>query len=153
LKLNVGALVQVLFKENGEKKWYIGAVVAKLPNNKWRVQFEDGDVQDFKEGDADFVTVFSTDYDIAFPSTARMQAVCRRRAPRVVLKSKPAAGPWETWLENIMHDLLLSIFRASLRDSARFDKELLDAIERPESEDAFSDAGTPAQRKRHRNQD
>jgi hypothetical protein len=52
-----------------------------------------------------------------------------------------------------LHDLLLSIFRASLRDSARFDKELLDAIERPESEDAFSDAGTPAQRKRHRNQD
>ena len=153
LKVNIGALVQVVFMVNGAKKLYIGVVVAKRSNGRWKVQFEDGDVQEFTEGDADFVTVFSTDYDIVFPSTARMQAVCRRKAPRVLLKSKPAKGPWEIWLENILPDLLLSIFRASLRDSARFDKKLLGAIENPESEDAFSDAGTPAQTKRRRSHD
>lgn len=151
MKPTLGAQVQANFLINGVNELWIGVVVKVDSTGAITVRFEDEDEQTFTEGDPDFRVVFSTDYDIVFRH-ARMSSSSTHpcRAPRVLLKSRPEPGPWETWLETYLPDLLLSIFRASRRDPAWPDKRRLEAIENPEFEDAFSDAGTPAQKKRPR---
>ncbi len=62
-----------------------------------------------------------------------------------------ASGPWESWLDAYLPDLLISAYRAARRDPTRMPK--LEPVLNPENfsgcdfEDDFS-AGTPGQAKR-----
>jgi hypothetical protein len=61
-----------------------------------------------------------------------------------------ASGPWESWLDAYLPDLLISAYRAARRDPSRMHK--LEPVLNPEKfcsfEDALSSAGTPGQAKR-----
>ena len=60
-----------------------------------------------------------------------------------------ASGPWESWLDAYLPDLLISAYRSARRDPARFDKRRLELVHNPEkcchgNDAAASCAGTPA---------
>jgi hypothetical protein len=60
-----------------------------------------------------------------------------------------ASGPWESWLDTYLPDLLISAYRAARRDPVQFDRSRLDRVHNPEKychcdDDAASCAGTPA---------
>jgi hypothetical protein len=61
-----------------------------------------------------------------------------------------ASGPWESWLDAYLPDLLISAYRAARRDPSRMPK--LEPVLNPENfcdfEDDLSSAGTPGQAKR-----
>ena len=61
-----------------------------------------------------------------------------------------ASGPWESWLDAYLPDLMISAYRAARRDPSRMDK--LEPVSHPErfcdsAEDVLSSAGTPGQAK------
>lgn len=61
-----------------------------------------------------------------------------------------ASGPWESWLDAYLPDLLISAYRAARRDPSRMPK--LEPVLNPENfcdfADDLSSAGTPGQAKR-----
>ena len=66
-----------------------------------------------------------------------------------------ASGPWESWLDAYLPDLLISAYRAARRDPSRVDKSQLEPVHSPEKfcdldDEAISSAGTPGMVKRRR---
>ena len=63
-----------------------------------------------------------------------------------------ASGPWESWLDAYVPDLLISAYRAARRDPTLMSN--LEPVQSPELfcdlGDALSNAGTPGQAKRHK---
>jgi hypothetical protein len=61
-----------------------------------------------------------------------------------------ASGPWESWLDAYLPDLLISAYRAARRDPSRMHK--LEPVQSPErfcdTDEVLSCAGTPGQAKR-----
>jgi hypothetical protein len=59
-------------------------------------------------------------------------------------------GPWESWLDAYLPDLLISAYRAARRDPSRM--HMLEPVQHPEIfcdfDDDLSSAGTPGQAKR-----
>ena len=99
-----GTRVECLFKDAEEPSddggWYAGTVKSQNEDGSWKIKFDDGDEDDFKEDDPDF----------------RLET----------------SGPWATWLDTYLPDLLLSAYRAARRNPYQVDMRFFQMLQNPE---------------------
>ncbi len=149
-KLSPGARVKALFEHPSGPQYYLGVVQHQNEDGSWVVLFEDGEAHNFFEDDPDLDVVLA-DSDLpkgppvpspVQPEPNKVTGRKRRRpmSPEpnlkqsaVVIASPSGPGPWETWLETYLPDLLLSSYRAYRRDPSKAAKPPLDPILTPEN--------------------
>jgi hypothetical protein len=109
-KPGIGSLVEVLYDDGS---WYSGMVQSQDKSGKFVIKFDDGETAnvDNLEDDPDIRI-------ISAPSQAN-QAGHKRSAD-------PESGPWATWLDTYLPDLLHSSFRSARQ--GKVDKNHLDRI-------------------------
>lgn len=110
-KPGVGTLVEVYFDDG---KWYPGTIQSQDESGKFRIEFSDGDVHEVED--------LENDSDIRIISVSPKSSK-PREADRF---SKPESGPWATWLDTYLPDLLHSSFRSARL--GKVDKHLITRI-------------------------
>lgn len=107
--VGIGSLVEVLFDDG---KWYPGKVESRDESGKLRIKFNDGDQQEVDANDPEMRI-------ISAPSQFSQAGLERSSAD-------PALGPWATWLDTYLPDLLHSSFRSARL--GKVDKHLISRI-------------------------
>ena len=92
----IGSLVEVLFADGN---WYPGTVESRDESGKLHIKFDDDDEQDVDANDPEVRIILA-------PSQLSQAGLKRSSAD-------PALGPWATWLDTYLPDLLHSSFRSA----------------------------------------
>ena len=137
----IGATIEALFFPEHDcdgslgslGDWYRGKIVSQnIEDDSWNVIFEDGDEgtypnRDFKYN-IDVRVLSSSEYKIVFVGTGPSPY---DEGNGQTLAGPGGPGPWEIWLKTNLSDLLLSIFRASRRNSQLDNDHLREIISCP----------------------
>ena len=107
----IGSLVEVLFADGN---WYPGTVESRNESGTLHIKFDDGDQQDVDANDPEIRI-------IPAPSQLSQAGTGLKRS-----SADPALGPWATWLDTYLPDLLHSSFRSARL--GKVDKHLITRI-------------------------